>query len=92
MAFPPFPGKHGNKDGSNFAEGDSIKGGEVSGSQTGSVRGRRSMSLREALETARFSKEEAVVEDGLISISERGGAVEDGLFFSKAGDFAVEDG
>eukprot|EP00639_Heterosigma_akashiwo_P036690 CAMPEP_0194743262 /NCGR_PEP_ID=MMETSP0296-20130528/100215_1 /TAXON_ID=39354 /ORGANISM="Heterosigma akashiwo, Strain CCMP2393" /LENGTH=588 /DNA_ID=CAMNT_0039655271 /DNA_START=593 /DNA_END=2357 /DNA_ORIENTATION=+ len=83
MAFPLFPGKHGSKDGS-------IKGGEVSGSQTGSVRGRRSMSLREALEAARFSR--AVVEDGRLSNSERGGAVEDGLFFSRAGDFAVEDG
>jgi len=85
MAFPPFPGKHGSKDGS-------IKGGEVSGSQTGSVRGRRSMSLREALEAARFSR--AVVEDGRLSNSERGGAVEDGLFFSRAGNMfaVVKDG
>jgi len=85
MAFPLFPGKHGSKDGS-------IKGGEVSGSQTGSVRGRRSMSLREALEAARFSR--AVVEDGRLSNSERGGAVEDGLFFSRAGNMfaVVKDG
>ena len=65
MAFLFFPGKHGKKDGSGFAEDNSMKGGEVSGSQMGSVGGRRSkVSLREALEAARVSKEKAVVEDG----------------------------
>ena len=94
MAFPLFPGKHGNKEGSDFAEDDSMKSGQVSGSQMGSVGGRRStVSLREALEAARGSKEGAVVKkNGRLSNPERGGTVEDGPFFSGAGDFAVENG
>ena len=85
MAFPLFSGKDGSKD----REDDSMRGGEVS--RSGSVRGRRSMSLREALETARGSKGGAPAGLRQLSDSKTGGAVEDGSFFTRAGGLAVEN-
>ncbi len=89
MAFPIFPGKneHGSKLGN---EDGSMRDGEVS--RSGSVRGRRSMSLREALEAAKESKGGAPAGLQQLSDSKRGGAIEDGSFFARAGGFAVEDG
>jgi len=89
MAFPIFPGKdeHGSKLGN---EDGSMRDGEVS--RSGSVRGRRSMSLREALEAAKESKGGAPAGLRQLSDSKRGGAIiEDGSFFARAGGFAVED-
>ena len=89
MAFPIFPGKdeHGSKLGN---EDGSMRDGEVS--RSGSVRGGRSMSLREALETAGGSNGGAPAGLRQLSDSKRGGTVEDGSFFARAGGFAVEDG
>ena len=67
MASPLFPGK----DGSNNGEDGSMRDGEVSRSD--SVRGGRSMSLREALETAKDQKGGLLLVCGSSRIRREGG-------------------